>query len=445
MSLPAPAVTAAERSSETRTLLRLSAPLVAGHAGSQLMSLVDAAMVGRLGKTALAAVGIGNGLFFALTIFGMGCVLGMDPLVAQALGAGEHARARRILREGMRVAFLIGVPVMGGVVLLPYILGPVGVDAETARLTRDFMWARGAGVLPFLLFSATRSYLQATSITRPFVIGMVIANVVNFVGNWLLIFVVGWGVVGSGLSSAVASLVLLFVTMRALPAVKPGDLDRQAGDALPLRIVQLGLPLGLQMLAEVGIFATVGVMAGRMSATAAASHQVALTLASLTFTVALGFASATTVLVGKAVGRGDTPAARRAGFLGLAVAALWMSVGAAAFLLIPGLLARGITSDTAVVAAAIPLLQIAALFQLSDGTQVVAAGALRGAGDTRTSMWANIIGYYVIALPIAVGLGFGLGWGAPGLWWGLSVGLTIVAAALTLRFRWLSARPIRRV
>lgn len=437
--------------SQLRPLLRLSAPLVAGHAGSQLMSFVDAAMVGRLGKVALAAVGIGNGLYFAMTILGMGCVLGMDALVAQAIGAHEHARARRILWQGVRVAFLVGVPIMGAIALLPLILRPAGVDAETSRATTHFMWARLSGVLPFLLFAAARSYLQATHTMRPIVIAMVVANLVNFVGNWILIYGVdavgipALGVVGSGIASSVATVASLAVLLRSMPPAAP-DPDRRRHDPeLVRKILTLGFPVGLQLLAEVGIFATTGVLAGRISSDAAAAHQVALTLASFTFTVTLGFASATTVLVGKAIGRGDTPAARHAGFLGLKAAAAFMTLSALAFVIFPGPLARILTTDASVIAAAIPLLQIAAVFQLSDGTQVVAAGALRGAGDTRAPLIMNVVGYYGVALPILIGLGFGLGWGAPGLWWGLSAGLTVVAVSLTVRFARLSSQAIARV
>lgn len=443
-----------------RELLVLAAPLVAGHAGNQLMSFVDAAMVGRLGPTSLAAVGIGNGLYLAFTIFGMGCVLGMDAPVAQAIGAGEHARARSIYGQGVRVALLVGVPLMIVIALMPFILGPAGVEPDVARATRDFTWARTAGVIPFLIFAASRSYLQATHHMRPIVMAMIVANVVNFVGNALFIYgdrslaalglpgigLPALGVLGSGLSSSLAAVASLIVLRGAIDRAGGVDQARRGADPQMIRrIFRIGTPVGAQMLAEVGIFATAGVLAGRLGKTAAASHQISLTLASFTFTVTLGLASATSVRVGKAIGRGDTPAARRAGFTGLKAAAMFMTLAALTFLVIPGPLARILTTDASVISAAGPLLMIAAVFQLSDGLQVVGAGALRGAGDTHAPMIANLVGYYVIALPIAIGLGFGLHMGAPGLWWGLSAGLTAVAIALVARFAWLSARTIQRV
>jgi MATE family multidrug resistance protein len=455
-------VTQAEAAREGTTrgeLLRLAAPLVATFAGTQLMSFVDTAMVGRLGSVALAGVGIGNGIFFAVTIIGMGCVLGMDPLVAQALGAGEHREARDVLRAGMRVALLASVPIVLLVALLPALLVPAGVEAATAAATRTFLWGRLANALPLLLFTAMRSYLSALGRTRAVVLSVVVANVVNVIGDGLLIYgdealvwvglpavgLRGLGVLGAGISTSFSSIVSLAVVALGVRAL---DASSRPAPPRPLpvrRVLGLGAPIGLQLLAEVGAFAIASVLAGRLGATQAAGHQVALNLASFSFTVSLGIASATAVLVGRAVGRGDTPSARRAGFAGLAASASFMACASAAFFLAPSVLARLLTDQPDVLAAALPLVRVAAFFQLSDGAQVTAAAALRGAGDTRTSQIANLVGYYVIGLPLAVALGFGAGWGAVGIWWGLSAGLTSVALTLTARFHWLSSRAIARV
>ncbi len=441
-----------------RQLLRLAPPLVATFAGSQLMSFVDTAMVGRLGGAALAGVGIGNGIFLAMTIVGMGCVLGMDPIVAQALGAGEHAEARDVLRAGARVSAYVSLPLMALIVLLPAVLQPLGVDPETASATRLFLWGRLANVLPLILFTALRSYLSAVGRTRAVVASVVVANVVNVIGEGLLIYGDGaleWvglpavglpalGVLGAGLATSLSAIVQVVVVALGVRALDPSP--RDPSRPLPVRrVLRIGAPIGFQLLAEVGAFAIASVLAGRLGATQAAGHQVALTLASFSFTVSLGVASATAVLVGRAVGRADAPAARRAGFAGLAASAGFMSVSAATFFFAPSALARLLTDQPDVLAAALPLVRIAAFFQLSDGAQVTAAAALRGAGDTRTSQIANVVGHYLIGLPLAIGLGFYAGWGTVGIWWGLSAGLTLVAVVLTLRFRWLSARPIARV
>ena len=445
---------------ELRALLKLALPLVGAQAGAQLMSLVDTAMVGRLGASSMGGVGIANGLYFAITLLGAGCVVGMDPLVTQAIGAGEEIRARQLLDAGIRVALWVSVPLALLAVASTLLLEPAGVDAETAREARRFILARAPNTLPFLVFFAQRSYLQARGATLPLLAAMGLANLGNFIGNALLIYgddalsTVGLpriglpalGVVGSGLSSTIAALVSMAVLGFAIRSLHADAPPRPPRDArLQTAIIRLGLPLGLQWLAEVGVFALVGILAGRMSAQAAAGHQVALNLASMSFTMALGIGSATAVRVGANVGRGDTEGARRSGFVGLLAGAGIMSISATAFLTLPHWLGRMLTNDPSVIAAAAPLIMIAAAFQLSDGTQVVAAGALRGAGDTRASLLANLVGHYLVGLPVAIALGFGLSLGAPGLWWGLSVGLTAVALGLTARFSALSKREIKRV
>ncbi len=450
-----------EPKDELRPMLRLALPLMAGHAGTALMGVVDMVMVGHLGKASLGGVGTGNALFFVCSLVAMGCVFGMDAPTAQALGAGDPARARRTLWQGLRVAAYASIPAALIIGLLPLVLVPVGVDAEVAAEARRFVWARLPGLWPFLIFGACRSYLQSVHVTRPIVLAMIQANIVNLIGNAVLIYgdeSLGWvglpgiglpalGVVGSAIASNIAQVMSMIVLIVAVRAVEtPPDAARRRADPAMMRtIFWLGLPIGLQMLAEMGVFTLCNVLAGRISKEAAAGYQLAIGLASFTFMFALGVGAATAVRVGQAVGRDDTPAARRAGFMGLKVILVIMSVPAVLFLLFPDWLARLFTSDPTVVAAAVPLFMIAAVFQLSDGVQAVAAGALRGAGDPHVSLWANVIGHWGIGLPISVALGLWAGWGAPGLWWGLSAGLTAVAIGLTWRFARVSSRPIRRV
>jgi MATE family multidrug resistance protein len=447
--------------SELRELLALSVPLAAGHAGHQIMSVVDTAMVGRLGPEALGGVGIGNGIYFAFTVFGVGCVLGLDPLVAQALGAGEEARARRIYGQGLRLAVLVGIPLTFFIGAAPVVLEPVGVDGPTAREVQAYLLGRMGNAIPFLLFAAARSYLQAHHVTRPILVSIVVANLANFVGNALFIYgdeslellglpgigLPALGVLGSGISSSLAAIFSFWVlarAVRALPA-PPDSGARGLDPALAGKILRIGAPIGAQLLAEVGVFALVSVLAGILGAGPAAGHQVAITLASFTFTVALGIGAATAVRVGRQVGRADTRGARLAGFLGLRVALLFMSATTVLFLILPEPLAWLLTDDARAVAMAAPLVMIAGVFQLADGAQAVAAGALRGAGDTRAPLLANVLGHYAVGFPVAVALGFGAGLGAPGLWWGLCAGLAAVAVALIVRFARISSRPLVRI
>jgi MATE family multidrug resistance protein len=347
------------------------------------------------------------------------------------------------------------------ILLAPLGLTLAGVEEQTARAAHEFLWGRAWNVTSMALFGAVRSYIQAEGATRAIVVATIIGNVVNFVGDALLIYgdralvaiglpaigLPALGVLGAGLSSTIASIVMLGVVVAAARAVPaPTDPDGRKLDPEIIRhIVRLGGPIALQLVIEISAFGAAAVLSGRIGRTDAAANQIALQLASFTFMVPLGVATATAVRVGVAIGRQDTRGARRAGACGLAVSLAFMACAALLFIAAPLLIARVLTNKAQVLAAAAPLITIAAIFQLSDGTQVTAAGALRGAGDTHGTFIANLIGHFAVGVPLAVILAFPLGLGTPGLWWGLSVGLTVVALSLAWRFHRLTSREVRRV
>jgi MATE family multidrug resistance protein len=444
---------------ELRAQIRLASALALGHLGQQLMGLVDTAMLGRFSDTALAGAGIANSILFSVTVFGIGVVMGLDTLVPQAFGANERGRARTLLHQGVHVAVLVGVPLTLLAGLLPMLLPAVDVDPEVSQEAAVYVYARLPAIVPFLIFTALRSYLQSRDATRPIVVAMIAGNIVNLIADAVLIYgdatlvrvglpAVGlpaMGVIGAAIATTVVSIattVILALSVRKLRVDQPVERKREPRSIRS--ILSLGTPVGLQLVAEVGIFATTAVMAGTMGKIPAAAHQVAITLASFTFSIVVGVGAATSVRVGRAIGARDVAGTRRAGTTGMAVGVTTMSCSAILFLVFPAELARLFTDDPVVVAASVPLLRIAAVFQISDGLQAVAAGALRGAGDTRFTVVANVIGHYGVGLPVALVLGFALDMGAAGLWWALSCGLTVTAAGLVARFLWLSARPIAR-
>jgi MATE family multidrug resistance protein len=212
-----------------------------------------------------------------------------------------------------------------------------------------------------------------------------------------------------------------------------------------MRALRVGVPVGLQLAAEVGIFALVGLVAGNFGELALAAHQVVLALASFTFTFAVGVGSAGSVRVGRAIGALDKRATRVAGLTAFAGGALIMSVFAIVFVTMPARVAGLISNAPDVIAASVPVILIAAVFQIFDGIQAVGAGVLRGAADTRFAFVANLIGHWAVGLPIAWFLGFHLRGGIVGLWWGLCAGLIAVAVLLLTRFAMLSSRPIRPI
>jgi MATE family multidrug resistance protein len=322
----------------------------------------------------------------------------------------------------------------------PWLLVLADVDAEVLHEARSFLYMRALGVVPFLITVALRSYLAAHGMTRPMVLAMIAGNIANAGLDLALIYgVPSLGVPAMGVIGAAAATTAVTLLTAVLYGFAVKDLDRGVvrprSTAADIKVIaRYGGPVGGQLLAEVGIFGVATVLAAHMGKIPAGAHSIALNLSSLTFAFSLGIASATSVRVGHAVGAGDLALARRRGLLGITLGLGVMACFAATFIAIPRVLASAFTDQPAVFAATIPLLQIAALFQLSDGTQAIGAGALRGRGDTRSTLLANLLGHYVIGLPLIIGLGFGADLGAPGLWWGLSVGLTATALVLVLRF-----------
>ncbi len=442
---------------EVRALVRLAVPLALANAGQSLMGLVDAAVVGRAGAVQLAGVGLGSLLFFAVSVLGMGTMMGLDPLVSQALGAGDGTRARHFLWQGAWLALLVGALLAIPLGFVPLALGPLGIAPEVASQASGHLLARLPSLPALLFFFAARSYLQGSNAPRAVVLSAVLANVVNLLLDLLLVFggaslppgagplraIPPLGAVGSGISTSISTwLQAAFVAWAVGQVPVAGRWIRRPVPREMRLAVKVGAPVGLHMAAEVGLFAMVGILAGRLGAVPMAAHQVAIALASFSFNAAVGIGNAGSVRVGWAVGSRDTPAARRAGMVAFGTGAILMSAWGLAFLIFPGIFARLMSSDPAVVAATTPLLIVAGLFQVSDGIQAVGAGVLRGAGDTRFTLWANLAGHWALGMPAALGLGLGLGWGVTGLWWGLLIGLSAVGVALFLRFRWVASREI---
>lgn len=418
--------------------VRLAIPLVAQQLGFQLMGTVDAALLGRYNDTGLAAAGVGNNLLFAITSVGLGLVMGMDTVVPQAVGAGRRDDARRALSAGLRLALLAGLGCTLVVLTTPIILSLAGVPSDVARDARIYIDLRAIGIVPFLLSIALRSYLAAHNVTRPLVAAVIAGNVANALLDVVLIYGAGpipaLGVAGAALATVIVQISIVAIYFAGVRAID-GRAPRPASTRADLTgILRYGLPIGGHLFAEIGIFGVATVLAAHLGKIPAAAHSIALNLGSFTFSVAVGVGASTSVRVGHAIGAGDRALARRRGVLGLQIGLAVMACFAAAFLVLPRALAGLFTDQAPVVLATIPLLQIAALFQLSDGTQAIAAGALRGIGDTRATFVGNVLGHYGVGLPISLALAFGAGMGAPGLWWGLSAGLTVTAGYLVLRF-----------
>ncbi|HMC22439.1 MAG TPA: MATE family efflux transporter, partial [Thermoanaerobaculia bacterium] len=293
---------------------------------------------------------------------------------------------------------------------------------------------------------------QAHHVTRPLVVSMVVANIFNLIADIVLVFgfrrIPPLGVAGAAISTASCQFLQLAIVAAAVVRIEMPESAAfwRRWNATDVRnALRVGLPTGLQVTAEAGIFVLVALLAGRMGTVDLAAHQLVIPLASFTFTIALGVATAGSVRVGLAVGARDPRATRLAGHATFVGAALGMSIGALLFISIPSLLARMLTNQPRVVAASLPLFFVAALFQLSDGLQAAGIGALRGAADTRFAFFSNLVGYWIVGLPLSLLLGFKMKMGVVGLWWGFVAGLTVVAVLVFFRFQALSAKEITPV
>jgi MATE family multidrug resistance protein len=294
------------------------------------------------------------------------------------------------------------------------------------------------------LFTAFRHYLQGMNLVRPIMVVLVSANLVNVFANWLLIFgklgFPAMGAEGAGWATCISRVymclgLLAYILYRERRYDVGLSRRSLALDVDRIRhLTRLGFPAALQRGLEIGVFAMATALIGRLDPVSLAAHQIAINIASVTFMVPLGISSAGAVRVGQALGRRDPQAARRSGWTALFLSSAFMSVAGLTLLLIPRVILRGFTTDPAVIATGVTLLFIAAIFQLFDGLQVVATGVLRGAGDTRTAVVTNVVGHWLLGLPIGYVLCFELGWGAPGLWVGLSVGL--IAVGVLLLYVW---------
>jgi MATE family multidrug resistance protein len=442
---------------ELHRLIKLAAPLAAAQAGTQLMGLVDVAVLGRLGARELAGSGLANALFFAFSIFGMGIVFGVDPLISQAIGAGDRLRARRVLWQGVWLGLIVSAVLTILMAILIAYFPLIGSKAELITPAREYLVVRTTSIVPLLLFFVARAYLQAHGVTRPMVVAMVLANVLNFFSDILFVFggahypawtgplrsVPAMGVAGAALATVLCQFLQFFVVALAVRATRvEGHVAKRFNGAEVMRAFRVGLPVALQMGAEVGIFALVGVLASRLGVMHLAAHQLVIGLASFTFTVALGIAAAGSVRVGLGVGARDQRATRISGHITFVAGATVMALSGLAFAIAPRPIIRLVTDQESVIMASLPLMLVAAVFQLSDGVQAVGAGVLRGAGDTKYAFLANIFGHWCVGLPVALLLGFHFDMGIVGLWWGLCAGLTVVAVLLFTRFEKLSARGI---
>jgi MATE family multidrug resistance protein len=426
---------------DLRDMARMAAPIVLVSVGIQAMGVVDALMVGRLGGWAIAAVALGNFYFFNVSIFGMGLLYAIDPVVSQAVGAGDVQGVARGVQRGLILAVVCAIVIM--LALLPgeFVLGALDQPEEVVGPTAQYARRRLLAALPFLLFSVWRQALQAMGPVRPIVLAVLAANVVNALANYALIDgnfgAPALGVLGAGWATAIAqwtmaSLLLWFAWPLLRDTMRPWH--PESWQWAPLRrMIALGAPIGTQWFFEGFAFGITTIFMGWMGTASLAGHEIALNLAALTFMVPLGMSGAAAAVVGRAIGRRDLAAARRDAAAAIACGVLFMCSTALLFLTAPEFLATRYTREAGTLAVAVALIPIAGVFQVFDGTQAVTSGVLRGTGDTRVPAILHMVAFWGVGVPLGATLGFFTPLRERGLWWGLTAGLATAAVLQSWR------------
>jgi MATE family multidrug resistance protein len=432
---------------EARPMLRLAIPLVLAELGWMTMGVVDTMMVGRQANSAVAigAVSLGSIAYYVVAIFGTGLMLGLDTLVSHSYGAGDLHDAHRSLVNGIYLSLGLTPILMGLVWLWDPVLRSLYIQSSVLDQAIPYLRALNWSTLPLLLYFVFRRYLQGINLAKPVMFSLISANLVNLLGNWALIYGHlghrAMGTVGSGWATCAARIYMAAVLLGYCAyydlRYKVGLRHASPWPNMPRvwKLVSLGFPAATQLGLEVGVFAITTALIGRLGAVPLASHQIALNTASFTYMVPLGLGSAAAVRVGQALGRRDPLAASRAGWTAMLLGAGFMTCTALVFWLAPRAIVRIYSPDPVVIRAASSLLFVAAFFQLFDGLQAVATGALRGAGDTRTPMIWSVALYWLVGLPVGAWLCFRAGWGAAGLWTGLCVALILIGCALLYFWR----------
>lgn len=424
--------------------ISLATPVVIGQVGITMMGVVDSAMVGRVGDAPLAAASISQGFFFIITVIGLGIVYAITPLVAIAVGSADHETPSKVFRQGFWVSLItsviLGFVIYFGVDLIRYMDQP----PEVTELALSYTRILSLSIPPMLLFTCYKQFIEGLSFTRPAMVITILANVVNFAFNWVLIYgnlgAPAMGLDGAGLATTGSRLFMfgaLAYFVHSSREFKRFDLKIFPFSGLDTHgreILRIGLPSGFQYFFEVGCFAASAFMVGWIGKDDLASHQIAMNVAATTYLVCLGLSTAGTIRVGNALGASDFSEVKKAGMMALLLGVGFMVFSGIMLIIFREEIPYFYTSDLEVVEIAPKLLLIAAFFQIFDGTQAVALGILRGIKEVKLPTVITFIAYWLIGLPAAWILGFPLGLGTEGIWYGLSISLIASSFMLNGRF-----------
>lgn len=431
-------------SKEFNKTIKLAYPIIIGQLGHMMMGVVDSVMVGKIGAAPLAASSIAHGLFMLFMIFGIGLSMAISPLTAMVMGAKKYSECGIVFRQGLLVNIIAGIvltiAIIFGADIIRYLNQPEEIIEQGAAYMRILAYS----VVPVMIFQTYKQFSEGLSLMRPAMVITLLANIINVFANWVLIYGnlgmpamhlpgAGWATFSTRALMAVSFLLYVSLSIRYKP-YDPTLHYRRINFSMIKKILRIGIPGGLQYFFEVGAFVGSAIIIGWMGTNELAAHQIAINLASLSFMVALGISAAATIRVGNAVGRDDRKGARNAGIAAFILSAAVMGFFGIIFIVFRWLLPTLYIDEPEVINIAASLLIIAALFQLSDGTQAVGIGLLRGLADAKIPMFITFIAYWIVGLPGGYLLGFTFGFGVQGIWFALFVALTVSAVLLSTRF-----------
>jgi len=441
------------RIGESRAIFKLAGPLIINNLSIAGMQFADAVMAGQLGARELAAVAVGGSVWFLGFTVCLGLMMAISPIAARHFGAGNPALIGRYTRQGLWLAVALGLSFIAVMHLLAEpLLTAVGVSEEFLGLTVGYAEAVVFGAPAICAFLAFRFTTEGIGETKPIMYTSLIALVSNVFLNWVFMFghlgAPAMGAVGCGVASAITMwliMIVLGVWLLVDPRYKPLRIfERVAPLRMPVlrEIVSLGMPISITITAEAGLFSAVSILVGTRGPEITAAHQIALNFAATMFMVPLALSAATTVRVGQALGADHPVAARFAGFTGILMSGVFMSCSALFLLVFRDQVVGLYTDDASVQVIAISMLLMATIFQVADGVQIGAAGALRGFKDTRMPMVINMFAYWVLAFPLSYLAAVTFRSPPSYIWGGFVIGLTVAAILLTIRYNRVSRQPV---
>ena len=419
-------------------------PVAIGQVGHVMFGVVDSLMVGSIGKNPLAAASLVNGIVILILILGLGMSLAATPLIGIAKGKKNNDECGIILRQSLIVNVVFSILLSILLFFSSYFLDILDQAEEVTILADSYMRIISASLIPFMIFQSYRQFVEGLSFTKPAMYITLIANVVNVLGNWIFIHgnlgMPALGLDGAGYSTFITRSFMAVVMMYFVlisPRFKEYDPSlkfRSINWEMIGKIIKLGFPIGIAFFFEVGAFSASAIIIGWLGSAQLAAHQIAISIASISFMFIVGIATASTIRVSTNMGEEDFIEMKRAGFSAFILASIFMAFAASLFILLKDFLPTLFITDNEVIPIAASLIVIGALFQISDGIQAVGLGVLRGLTDVKFPMLITFIAYWVIGLPSGYYFGFNMEMGAVGVWIGLLIGLTVAAVVLPLRF-----------